>query len=360
MADDLRLMRRALALARRGLGETNPNPMVGCLVVRGGRIVGEGFHARAGGPHAEVTALERAGEKARGATLYVTLEPCAHQGRTGPCAPLVAASGVTRVVVAMRDPNPLVVGRGLALLRRSGVKVEVGLLADHARRLNEAFVTAARLDRPFVLLKVALTLDGRIATAWGDSKWITSARQRAEARALRRGHDAVLVGVETVLRDDPLLQPQPRTRRPFTRIVLDSRLRLPLTARLVNGARRSPVLVLCRQAATARRRALEARGVTVVEIRGGGSRVPLAAALRALRRRGIWSVMVEGGGEVLGSFLRSGLFDRLVLFRAPLLLGGRGSRPAFGGADPKRISDALRLRREASPRGAGYEVWYPR
>jgi len=359
-ADDLVYMRRALALARRGEGETNPNPMVGCVVVRDGRIVGEGFHARAGGPHAERLALDHAGEQARGATLYVSLEPCANYGRTGPCAPSVAAAGFRRVVVAMRDPNPLVAGRGLALLRRRGVRVEVGLLADDARMLNEPFVTAARLERPYVLLKVGLTLDGRIATASGDSKWITSTGQRAAARALRRAHDAVLVGIGTVLHDDPLLLPRPPTRRPFTRIVLDSQLRLPPRSRLARSARRSPLIVVCHSAPATRRRRLEALGVRVLVIGGRGPRVPLSAALRALRRIGIWSVMVEGGGEVLGSFLRARLFDRLVLFRAPVVLGGRGSRPAFGGPDPRRVAGAVRLRPGTAPRGAGYEVWYPR
>jgi diaminohydroxyphosphoribosylaminopyrimidine deaminase/5-amino-6-(5-phosphoribosylamino)uracil reductase len=353
-------MRRALALARRGEGETNPNPMVGCVVVRGGRVVGEAFHARAGGPHAEVLALSRAGERARGAALYVTLEPCAHHGRTPPCAPQVVRAGVRRVVAAMRDPNPLVAGRGLRLLRRHGVRVEAGLLASEAVRLNERFVAAARLDRPFVLLKAAVTLDGRIATARGDSKWITSPAQRAAGRRLRRLHDAVLVGVETVLADDPLLLPRPRTRRAFVRIVLDSRLRLPAASRLVRTARRDPVWILCRDAEPRRRRALEAEGVTVIQIGSGPGRVPLRTAVRRLRQRGLWSVMVEGGGEVLGAFLHERLFDQLALFRAPLLLGGRGSRPAFGGPDPSRVADALRLRPGRVPSGSPYELWYAR
>ncbi len=351
-------MSRSLTLARRGEGETNPNPMVGCVVVRGGRVVAEAFHARAGGPHAEALALARAGERARGATLYVTLEPCSHQGRTSPCAPRVAQAGVRRVVAAMRDPNPIVGGRGLALLRRRGVRVEVGLLEGEARRLNERFIAAARLLRPFVLLKAAVTVDGRIATALGDSRWITSAAQRAAARRLRRLHDAVLVGIETVLADDPLLLPQPRTRRPFVRMVLDSRLRLPVTSRLARTARRAPVWVLCCRADRRRRRALEGAGVVVVEVGGRAGRVPLRRALRLLRRRGIWSLMVEGGGEVLGAFLQERLFDQLALFRAPLLLGGRGSRPAFGGPDPRRIADALRLRPGVPPKGAPYELWY--
>lgn len=342
---DERFMRRALELAARGLGEVNPNPAVGCVVVKSGRVIGEGFHARAGGPHAEVGALAEAGRRARGGTLYVTLEPCAHQGRTPPCAPLVRDSGVARVVVAQRDPNPLVSGRGLALVRRGGATVSTGILAAEAARLNERFLTSARERRPFVLLKAAHTLDGRIATASGHSRWITSPAQRRQARWLRRLHDAVLVGVGTVLADDPLLLPSPRTRRPFTRVVLDTGLRLPPASRLARTAGgRSPVLVLTSRPSPARRRPLEGAGVEVLEVPALAGRVSLGKALEALGARGTTSVMVEGGSEVLGSFLAARLVDEVALFRAPLLLGGRGSRPAFGGPDPREIGDALRLR----------------
>ncbi len=337
-------MARALALAARGLGETNPNPVVGCVVARGQRIVGEGWHERAGGPHAEVVALREAGRGARGATLYVTLEPCAHFGRTPPCAPLVRDAGVRRVVVAARDPNPLVCGRGLALLQRAGIAVTTGVLAAEADRLNERFLAAARLGRPFVLLKAATTLDGRIATAYGHSKWITSPAQRRQARWLRRLHDAVLVGIGTVRADDPLLLPSPRTRRPFTRVVLDSHLRLSPDSRLARTASpRTPVLVLTCEDAAGPRRALERAGLSVLPVPPEGGRVAIAPALQLLRARGIASVMVEGGSEVLGSFLAARLLDELALFKAPVLLGGRGSRPAFGGRDPVTIAEALRL-----------------
>jgi diaminohydroxyphosphoribosylaminopyrimidine deaminase/5-amino-6-(5-phosphoribosylamino)uracil reductase len=343
-ARDERLMRRALQLATRGLGETNPNPVVGCVVARGGRVVGEGFHRRAGGEHAELPALRQAGPRARGATLYVTLEPCAHHGRTPPCAPLVASAGLARVVVAVRDPDPRVSGRGLRLLRRAGASVSLGACAAEAEWLNRRFLKAARTRRPFVLLKAALTLDGRIATAAGRSRWITSPAARREARRLRRLHDAVLVGIGTVLADDPLLLPEPRTRRTFTRVVLDTRLRLPPRSRLARSATaRAPVVVLtARPAPAARRRALEALGVTVVEL-PAKRRLPPARALVALFARGITSVMVEGGAEVLGSFLHARLVDEVALFRAPLLLGGRGSLGAFGGEDPLEIAEALRL-----------------
>jgi diaminohydroxyphosphoribosylaminopyrimidine deaminase/5-amino-6-(5-phosphoribosylamino)uracil reductase len=368
LVTDEQLMQRALRLARRGEGETNPNPMVGCVIVRGGRVVGEGYHHRAGGPHAEVEALRAAGRAARGATAYVSLEPCAHHGRTPPCAPALVAAGVRTVVVALRDPNPKVNGRGVALLRRAGIAVRSGVLEAEALKLNERFVVAARAGRPFVLLKAALTLDGRIATARGESKWITSPAQRREARRLRRQHDGVVVGIGTVLADDPLLLPTPRVARPFHRIVLDSQLRLPTGSRLVRSLRQGPVWVLCARDDPRRRRRLEAAGVRVLRDPRGGTRVRVAWALDALWRAGLWSLMVEGGSEVLGSFLQAGLFDQVALFRAPLLLGGRGARPAFGGADPRRLADARRLvsvspllrdYERARPSGPGAEFWYP-
>lgn len=369
---DTTFMRRALELAARGVGETNPNPAVGCVIVRKGRVVGEGFHPRAGQPHAEVLALRQAGRRARGATAYVNLEPCAHQGRTGPCAPLLAAAGIGRVVTAMRDPNPLVNGRGLTLLRRAGVKVETGTLEAEALLLNLPFVVSVGARRPFVLLKAALTLDGRVATAAGESKWITSAAQRREARALRRRHDGAAVGIGTVLADDPMLLPSPRVRRPFYRVVFDSRLRIPLASRLVRSARVSPVWVLTRGGDARKRKHLERRGVAVIQMPGRG-RVPPDAALRELYARGLRSLMVEGGSELLGSFLAADLFDQVALFRAPILMGGRRSLPAFGGPDRPRLADATRLR-PTSPllrgrlarapmardwSGRTYELWYP-
>jgi diaminohydroxyphosphoribosylaminopyrimidine deaminase/5-amino-6-(5-phosphoribosylamino)uracil reductase len=370
-AEDPRWMARALELARRGLGETNPNPMVGCVLVKRGRVVGEGWHRRAGGPHAEAQALRAAGGAARGATAYVTLEPCAHQGRTPPCAPALLQAGVRRVVAALRDPNPVVNGRGLASLRRAGVEVVVGVAADEAAALNERFVIAARLGRPFVMLKAAMTLDGRIATAAGESKWITAAPLRRRARALRRLHDGVAVGVGTVLADDPLLLPQPRTRRPFHRVIFDSRLRTPLRSRLVSSAGDSPLWIVTTEAA-AGREALEARGVRVLAAPARDGHVDLARALAALRAEGLWSLMVEGGSDLLGALLAARLFDQVALFRAPLLLGGRQSRPAFGGPDPARLSDGVRLtahspivgprRTAVSPAAAAdgaYEIWYP-
>lgn len=373
-------MRRALELAVRGRGETNPNPMVGCVIVNAGRVVGEGFTAPAGGPHAEVRALAQAGDRARGADLYVTLEPCSHEGRTPPCVPVVAASGVRRVIVAIRDPNPLVNGRGLRLLRRPGIETTLGVLETEARLVNERFLVAAREQRSFVLLKAAMTLDGRIATASGNSKWITSPAQRRQARALRRLHDGVLVGIGTVLADDPLLLPSLRVHRPFHRLVLDSTLRLPLRSRLVASVAQGSVTVLCREASDRRRRELERAGVRVLcqqddadGRRRRGAQVSIRWALQALWKQGLWSLMVEGGGEVLGAFLHERRVDQVALFRAPIILGGRNSLAAFGGLDSDRIDQALRLeaRSPFARRGQGpqvpdllgeaplFELWYP-
>jgi diaminohydroxyphosphoribosylaminopyrimidine deaminase/5-amino-6-(5-phosphoribosylamino)uracil reductase len=371
-AEHERWMRRALELAERGLGETNPNPMVGCVIVKNGRRIAEGWHARAGGPHAEIVALRRAGPAARGATLYVNLEPCVHHGKTPPCAPAVARAGIRSVVAAMKDPDPRVDGRGVAELRAAGIAVTSGVLEPEAIRLNERFVCALRRRRPFVLLKAAMTLDGRIATARRESTWITSPAQRREARRFRRLHDAVMVGVGTVLADDPLLMPSPRVHRPFYRIVVDSRLRIPLASRLVRSARLGPVWVLGAAFRPRKRRRLEERGLSVLSGPASRGRVSLRWALSTLWQRGIRSVMVEGGSELLGSFLAARAVDQVALFRAPLILGGRGSLPAFGGPDPHRLSQALRMTPE-SPllRGRGgrrlqgargdvaVELWYP-
>lgn len=350
-------MARALRLAARGLGETNPNPMVGCVIVKSGKVVGEARHRRAGGPHAEVTALRRAGARARGATLYVNLEPCAHHGRTPPCAPLVVQAGVRRVVAALRDPDPRVDGRGLSLLRRAGIEVTTGVLETEAAALNERFLLAARSGRPYLTLKAALTLDGRLATARGESKWITSPAQRRDARRLRRLHDGVAVGIGTVLADDPLLLPAPRVRRPFPRVIFDSRLQIPLASRLVRSARRSPVWVLGLAGNTRKRDALQSKGVVVIQQASRGPHVSLAWAMRELWRRGLRSLMVEGGSELLGAFLAARLVDAVALYRAPLLLGGRDGVPAFGGPSPSRLADALPLR----PGHASLlrELWYP-
>ena len=353
-ATDERFMRRAIELAERALGETNPNPAVGCVLVKRGKIVGEGFHARAGGPHAEAAALAAAGARAQGATAYVTLEPCAPNPakRTPPCAPRLIEAGVARVVAAVRDANPHVRGAGVRMLRAAGVEVVEGVLAEESRLLTRNFNVAMHLRRPFVTLKAGMTLDGRIATATGESRWITSKKQRDAARNLRRYFDGVLVGYETAIQDNPILLPGPRTARPYTRVVLDSHLRLPRSSRLVKSARRNPLILIGGDSGEPRRRGLEASGVDVILVPTPGGRVSLAAALGGLFDRGLTSLMVEGGSEVMGSFVREQLFDELVIFRAPLILGGRGSRAVVGGRNPRTLSEGVKVRRatiETSP-----------
>lgn len=345
---DERFMRRAIALAERGIGETNPNPAVGCVLVRDGRVVGEAFHARAGEPHAEALALAQAGARAKGATAYVTLEPCAPNPvkRTPPCAPRLIEAGVSRVVFGVRDFNPNVRGAGVKLLRAGKIEVAEGVCARETARLVAHFNAAMRNHRPFVVLKAGMTLDGCTGTARGESKWITSKAQRTAARGLRRLFDGTLVGYETALQDDPMLLPEPRTARPHARVVLDSHLRLPLDSRLVKSARGNPVIVMGAEPAQEhRRRALENKGVTVITVAGRGGRVSIEAALTVLFDRGLRSLLVEGGSEILGSFVRERLFDEMVIFRAPLILGGRGSRPVVGGTNPAALADAVSMRR---------------
>jgi diaminohydroxyphosphoribosylaminopyrimidine deaminase/5-amino-6-(5-phosphoribosylamino)uracil reductase len=344
---DRAYLKQALTLAARGRGRTRPNPMVGALVVRDGRVVGRGWHTRAGAPHAEAVALLQAGEQARGARLYVNLEPCCHFGRTPPCTDAILASGVSEVVACMRDPDPRVNGRGFARLRRGGVQVRSGLLRGEAVRLNEAFVVAQRRGLPVVTLKAGMSLDGRIATSGGRSRWITSAAARAAARRLRARHDAVLVGVGTLLADDPVLSANghaPHDGSGPVRVVLDSRLRTPPRARVLR-TEGGPVVVVTRRGAPAsRRRRLERAGALVVEVPGKGTRVDLRGALRALAGYGIASVLIEGGGEVLGAALDAAVGDRVALYVAPRLLGGTLARPAFAGRGAARPESSARLR----------------
>lgn len=315
-------MRLALRNARKGLGHTSPNPPVGAVVVRDGKVVGEGHHERAGGPHAEALALAQAGEAARGADLYVTLEPCDHEGKTPPCAPAVVAAGVARVFVGTIDPNPKVSGRGIERLRAGGIRVEVGVAEAECRELIEPWSKYIRTREPFVLCKVASTLDGRIATRTGASRWITSEEARAEVHELRSAFDAVLVGVGTVREDDPRLTARlPGARNPV-RIVLDSRLEVTPDARLF--AENGRTLVACVEPCDERRaERLRAAGAEILACRPTAEgRVDLADLLSRLGAMGIVSVLVEGGASVFSSFLESGRVDRLLLYLAPKIFGG--------------------------------------
>lgn len=346
-AGDRAFMLRAIELAQEGRGRVSPNPMVGAVLVKDGRIVGEGFHVRAGAPHAEVMALEAAGEAARGATLYVTLEPCCHQGRTPPCAPRIVASGVTRLVAATLDPNPRVAGRGVALLGEAGVITEVGVLEPEAVRLNEIFFTYMTSGRPFVTLKAAVSLDGKIATVAGESRWITGEVARRRAHEMRNEVDAVLVGIGTVLRDDPLLTTRlgvPGERDPV-RVIVDNLARLPVKARVLNPASAAPTLVAVGpKAAASKVERLREAGATVLVLEQSARRISLSALMEALAAREITSVLIEGGAEIHASALAEGIVDKVALFLAPLLIGGKAAPGAVGGPGIEKLADAIRLR----------------
>ena len=316
-----------MQLAEQSVGLASPNPAVGCALIQGDRLVGEGFHAYELRDHAEIVALRQAGPLARGATAYVTLEPCSHHGRTGPCADALLAAGVARVVVATVDPNPLVQGKGIARLRAAGVEVEAGVLEAPARRLNDGFAKFITTSLPFVTMKVAATLDGRIAPAQhtaGAPFWITGEHSRAQVHRIRHAADALIVGVGTVLADDPLLTDRsnlPR-RRPLLRIVLDSTLRTPLDSQLVRSAQQD-VLILFNHASEAAQRALEARGVRLQHIpsRSPAQRIPLPDVLSLLSKMEITSLLLEGGAQLYASALNQNLVDKLTLFYAPQFLG---------------------------------------
>ncbi len=341
-------MARALALAARGLGATSPNPPVGAVVVRRGHIVGEGYHRRAGGPHAEVSALRRAGPRARGATLYVTLEPCCHlDKRTPPCVPTIIASGITCVVVAARDPNPKVRGRGLTALRRAGLRVDLGVGRVAAEKLIEPYRTLLTIGLPFVTLKVASTLDGKIATAPGESRWITSPAARKLVHQWRGRSDAIVTGIGTVLADDPSLTPRVgagQSRAPL-RIILDPSLRIPLCAKVLTDHQAPTLIVTTAQAAVAKRAALQEIGVEVLTLPSRRGRIAWPVLLSELGRRGIASLLIEGGAEVNVLALREGVVDRVLFFLAPTLLGGRDAVGAIGGRSPTRLRDAMSLKR---------------
>lgn len=343
---DLAWLDRAFDLAEKGRYGAPPNPMVGAVVVRKGRVVGEGSHRRAGGPHAEISALHRAGGAARGSDLYLTLEPCTHEGRTPPCVPVVIESGVRRVIVATRDPNPIVSGRGLRALRRAGVEVVVAppSWGRRAAKQNEKFFAFMERRRPFVLAKWASTLDGRIASASGESRWITGEGARRRAMLLREEFDAVLVGAGTVAADDPRLTRRLGNAgdRPHWRIVLDGRLRISEKARMLRGPGGRVVVTAVRTTHPKVRR-LAARGVDVWSLPGrkNGS-VDLRRLLEELCRRGATSVMVEGGAVTLGAFFEAGLVDGVAVFLAPRVLGGERAMGAVGGRG-LRLSESARL-----------------
>jgi diaminohydroxyphosphoribosylaminopyrimidine deaminase / 5-amino-6-(5-phosphoribosylamino)uracil reductase len=340
---DVRWMRTALALARRGLGAVWPNPAVGCVIINQGCVVGRGWTQPGGRPHAETEALRRAGQAARGATAYVSLEPCCHWGRTAPCAGALIDAGVRRVVVAIEDPDPRVAGNGIAQLRAAGLVVDTGLGAEEAVEVNVGFLTRRALGRPLITLKLATSLDGRIATSGGESQWITGPPARERGHALRAAHDAIMVGTATVVADDPQLTcrlPGLGQRSPV-RVVLDRQLRIPRSAAVIADARQTPTWILTlRSADAARRTALLAAGATLIDVDpDSNERIDLVAALAALGERGVTRLLIEGGARLAAALLRARLVDRLAWFHAPLLIGGDGV-PAVAALSLERLADA--------------------
>jgi diaminohydroxyphosphoribosylaminopyrimidine deaminase / 5-amino-6-(5-phosphoribosylamino)uracil reductase len=344
MNKDHYYMKMALDLAASAKGRTNPNPIVGAILVKDGVIVGSGLHRKAGEPHAEVHAFRMAGEHAEGATLYVTLEPCSHFGKTPPCANLVKESNVARVVVAMQDPNPQVAGRGIGLLREAGIEVEVGVLEEEARILNERFVHNMVSRTPFVISKVAMTLDGKIAAYNGHSKWITGEESRHNVHLLRNEVDAILVGIGTVIADDPMLTTRLATggKNPI-RVVLDSDLKTPLEAKIMDTTEAKTWIVAKEGADQAKAKVLEEKGIEIIYVPKTNSGLDLAELLNKLYEKGVTDLLVEGGSEINGSFLRAGLINKYFIYVAPKILGGRDSLAPFTGDNVESMDEALNV-----------------
>jgi len=341
--NDEQWMKRVLRLAEKGRGRTSPNPMVGAVLVKNGKVVGEGYHVKAGTDHAEIIALRRAGEKAKGSTLYLNLEPCVHYGKTPPCAPAVIEAKVKRVVIGMKDPNPLVGGRGFGSLKKAGLNVEVGTLEKECRRLNEAFCKFIVKKEPFVILKAAATLDGKIATKEGDSKWISGETSRHFVHRLRDQVDGVVVGIGTVLKDDPQLTARIKKGRDPYRIILDSRLRIPEGAQVIGTSSSKTMIATTELAARDKIERLEKKGVQILILNSKQGRVDLKNCLSKLGEMGMMSLLVEGGSQVNGSFLDEGLIDKILFFLSPKLIGDREALGIFGGSGKATLQEAIPL-----------------
>jgi diaminohydroxyphosphoribosylaminopyrimidine deaminase/5-amino-6-(5-phosphoribosylamino)uracil reductase len=346
----------AAALAVKALGFTHPNPHVGAVVVRGGTIVGTGYHEAAGKPHAEIAALNRAGRKARGATLYVTLEPCVHWGRTPPCNDAVTSAGIARVVVAGLDPNPIVRNRGVRSLRAAGIIVDIDEWSERKARLNEMYAKYITTEKPFVTLKAAISLDGKMATRAGEARWISSPASRDYTHLVRSENDAILVGINTILADDPLLSVRPPNGRgkKILRVILDPVLQTPPRAKILLTPEGGPVLLFANEGAPrSRKEALARRGAEVVVLPGRGSKLDLHRLLADLGRREVTGLLVEGGGLIAAGFLDAKLVDKVLLILAPLLIGGASAISLYGGTGAGPLAEALRLRKTSSFRLGG-------
>jgi len=340
-------MKLALQLAKRGLGKTSPNPMVGAVLVKSGRIIATGYHHKAGQAHAEAIALASVGKKAKGATLYVNLEPCCHMGkRTPPCTKAIIGSGIKRMVAAMKDPNPKVAGRGIRELAGAGIKTITGILGPEAKRLNEAYIKWITTGRPFVTMKVASSLDGKIASAMGESRWISGKKSRALVHQLRNESDAVMVGIGTILKDDPRLTARLAGKKGCDpiRIIVDSRLRIPLESRILHlDSAAKTILVATKQAPNDKIREIEKLGAQVLVAEGSNSRVDLAALMDELGRIGITNLLLEGGSELNASMLCDRLVDKVIFFVAPQIIGGQDAKSAVGGQAVRSLSQAFNL-----------------
>lgn len=340
---DQQWMRQVLRLAEKGRGRTAPNPMVGAILVKGGQVVGRGYHVRAGEPHAEIVALQQAGEKARGSTLYINLEPCTHFGRTPPCAPRVVEARVRRVVIGMMDPNPRVKGRGIQSLSQAGIDVQVGILEKECQRTNEAFCKYIIKKEPFVILKVASTLDGKTATQKGDSKWITGEVSRRFVHRLRDQSDGVLVGIGTILRDDPLLTARIKGGHDPYRVVLDSRLRIPERARVLEGSPSKAIIATTEEGSNEKMERLERKGVQILVLNSKEGRIDLKTCLQSLGAIGIMTLLVEGGSEINGSFLDEGAIDKFYFFFSSKWIGDEKAPGIFGGHGVQDLSKTIKL-----------------
>ncbi|HHT9118821.1 MAG TPA: bifunctional diaminohydroxyphosphoribosylaminopyrimidine deaminase/5-amino-6-(5-phosphoribosylamino)uracil reductase RibD [Candidatus Hypogeohydataceae bacterium YC38] len=345
MTEDERFMRRALELAEKGRGRVEPNPMVGALVVKDGEVVGEGYHEYFGGPHAEVKALEKAGEGARGASLYINLEPCAHYGKTPPCVEALIEAGIKRVVLAVMDPNPLTAGKGLQRLKQAGIEVLCGVLEEEARSLNAPFFKLMTVGMPYVIAKWAMSLDGKTATHTGDSRWVSSQESRQYVHRLRSQVDAVMVGIGTVLRDDPLLTSRVEGGRNPRRVVVDGQARLPLDSRLVKTINEAEVIVATTALAPRERlEGLERVGCKLLVVKGKERRVDLIDLMKKLGEMQFTNILLEGGGTLTASFFEEGLVDRVVIFMAPKIFGGGEARLPVAGVGVDRVEEAFRLK----------------
>jgi len=337
-------MQQALLIAAYAAGRTSPNPLVGAVIVKDGRVVGQGWHRKAGTEHAEIHALRQAGELAAGATIYVTLEPCSHYGRTGPCSKALIDAGIQRVVIAMLDPNPLVAGKGVAMLKAAGIEVETGLLQEQAERLNEVFLKWIMTKMPFVVMKTAMTLDGKIATAAGNSKWISNEVSRRRVHELRDVYDGILVGIGTVLADDPALTTrlESQSGKNPLRIVVDSRARTPLTAKVVTDGQAETLIAVTTAAEEAKVEALRQAGVEVLVV-NDGQQVDLKQLFCLLGERGVCSIFVEGGAKINYSLLQAGLIDKVYSFIAPKMVGGSSAPGPVGGDGVETLDQAFLL-----------------